>query len=575
MKVKMKKAFFFVLVLVAFLNIPVLSAQRYSLFEAVNLIEKEYQENKLSLDQRCLYLIYGLRNYDNLPQRFKIFKEEELKCGTPLIIEVKRNWDKLSQETKEEINQLLMRPPKPFTYRTTNFVIHYDTAGAYPVYHHWEDVDPADGVPDYVNRVGEYMERSWYVEIDSMGYYAPPFDGTEGGDSLYDVYIDVPLGYAAPEDPSSQYPDRPYAMTSYIDIGNDLRISRYPDDPLPFCKATCSHELFHACQFVFTGQIWYPEDYTSWLYESCSNWIEESVWDELNDVYYYLNSYLPVSYQSLYHESGRHMYASWIWNQYLSENFGRDILHSIWLKHMETFACAAVDSVLARDFGTTMNDQFQEFAVWNWFTNGRDDGNHYSEGAFFFPQDTVVYVATHSSYPASGTIGAASAAESYGANYILFETSTADTGTYQLTFSGDSQFVYGVNLILYDPSGSTYLKMDLDGSPSGELLIPDFSSYDKVIMVVTHLFNFPERFGPAGYSYNLSKYADFLRGDANGDGEINIADAIYLVNYLFTDGPAPDPLDAGDANCDGVVNIADAIYLVNYLFGDGPPPGCP
>lgn len=568
-----KKVLFICFILVTLLSVPLLSAQRYSLFEAVNLIEREYQDNKLSLDQKCLYLIYALRNQENLPQRFKIFKEEELRCGTPLIIEVKRNWDKLSLETKERINQLLARPVKPFTFRTTHFVIHYDTAGSYPVYHPWEDVNPADGVPDYVNRVGEYMERSWYVEIDSMGYYAPPFDGTAGGDSLYDVYIDEPYGYTAGEEPSSQYPDRPYAITSWIDIGNDLRISRYPNDPLPFCKATCSHEFFHACQFVFTGQIWqYPEDYTSWLYESSSNWIEESVWDELNDVYYYLNSYLPVSYQSLYHESGRHMYASWIWNQYLSENYGRDILYSIWLKYMETYACAAVDSVL-HGFGTSMNDQFQEFAVWNWFTNGRDDANHYSEGTFFFPQDTVVYLATHSSYPASGAVGS-SGAESYGANYILFKTSSADTGTYKLTFSGNSLYVYGVDLILHKPSGSSYLRMNLNGNPSGELLIPDFKSYDRVIMVVTHLFNYSERYGPAGYSYNLSKYISFLRGDANGDGKIDVADVVYLINYLFAGGPAPQPYQAGDANCDGTIDSADVVYLINYLFAGGPPPGC-
>lgn len=563
---------FFALVFVTFMNIPLLPAQKYSLSEAVNLIEKEYRENKLSLDQKCLYLIYTLRDPENLPQRFKIFKEEEGECGTPLIIEVKRNWNQLSLKTQTRINQLLTRPPKPFVYRTSHFVIHYDIAGEYPVYHPGEDINPADGVPDYVNRVGEYLERSWYVEIDSMGYYAPPFDGTAGGDSLYDIYIDAPYGTTYGEMPSSQYPDRPYALTSYIVIGNDMRIARYPNDPLPFCKATCSHELFHACQFVFTGQIWYySEDYTIWLYESCANWIEESVWDELNDVYYYLNSYLPVSYQSLYHEDNRHMYASWIWNQYLSENFGRDILYSIWLKYMETFACAAVDSVL-HTFGTSMNDQFQEFAVWNWFTNYKDDGNHYSEGVYF-PPDTVVYVATHSSYPASGAIGA-SAAESYGANYILFQTSLADTGTYQLTFSGDSLYVYGVDLILHHASGSSYLRMNLNGNPSGELLIPDFKSYDKVILVVTHLFNFAERFEPAGYSYHLAKYTSFVRGDANHDGLINLGDVVYLINYLYKGGPAPVPLQAGDANCIGAVDLGDLVYLISYLYKGGPAPTC-
>ena len=66
----------------------------------------------------------------------------------------------------------------------------------------------------------------------------------------------------------------------------------------------------------------------------------------------------------------------------------------------------------------------------------------------------------------------------------------------------------------------------------------------------------------------------FMRGDANGDCKIDIADIVYLVNYLFIDGPAPDPLWVGDANCDDVVNIADVVYLVNYLFIGGPPPDC-
>jgi hypothetical protein len=66
----------------------------------------------------------------------------------------------------------------------------------------------------------------------------------------------------------------------------------------------------------------------------------------------------------------------------------------------------------------------------------------------------------------------------------------------------------------------------------------------------------------------------YLQGDANGDGLINSADVSYLINYLFVNGPAPNPLGAGDANCDGNINSADVAYLINYLFVGGPPPGC-
>jgi hypothetical protein len=66
----------------------------------------------------------------------------------------------------------------------------------------------------------------------------------------------------------------------------------------------------------------------------------------------------------------------------------------------------------------------------------------------------------------------------------------------------------------------------------------------------------------------------FIRGDANGDGFIDGADIVYLVNYLYIKGPAPIPLQAGDANNDGAVDAADIVYLTNYLYLHGPhPPG--
>jgi hypothetical protein len=66
----------------------------------------------------------------------------------------------------------------------------------------------------------------------------------------------------------------------------------------------------------------------------------------------------------------------------------------------------------------------------------------------------------------------------------------------------------------------------------------------------------------------------FTRGDANGDGIVNIGDVVYLVSYLYKNGPAPDPAEAGDCNCDGIVNLGDVVYLVSYLYKNGPPPSC-
>jgi hypothetical protein len=61
-------------------------------------------------------------------------------------------------------------------------------------------------------------------------------------------------------------------------------------------------------------------------------------------------------------------------------------------------------------------------------------------------------------------------------------------------------------------------------------------------------------------------------GDANGDGAANVGDAVYLINFVFKGGAAPDPLCVGDANDDDNTNVGDAVYMINYVFKGGPPP---
>jgi hypothetical protein len=65
-------------------------------------------------------------------------------------------------------------------------------------------------------------------------------------------------------------------------------------------------------------------------------------------------------------------------------------------------------------------------------------------------------------------------------------------------------------------------------------------------------------------------------GDVDASGGLSIGDAVFVINYIFGGGPAPNPLAAGDVNCDGSVSIADAVYLIAYIFGGGPVPcaGC-
>jgi len=85
---------------------------------------------------------------------------------------------------------------------------------------------------------------------------------------------------------------------------------------------------------------------------------------------------------------------------------------------------------------------------------------------------------------------------------------------------------------------------------------------------------------PNGASQTLSNIAinqfmevtDFMCGDTNGDKQVNVGDAVFLINYVFKGGAGPDPECAGDANGDGNTNVGDAVYLISHVFKGGPGP---
>ncbi len=79
------------------------------------------------------------------------------------------------------------------------------------------------------------------------------------------------------------------------------------------------------------------------------------------------------------------------------------------------------------------------------------------------------------------------------------------------------------------------------------------------------------------FYYSDLELPDFTCGDANGDYGVNVSDAVYIINYVFVNGPAPDPMQAANVNCDSGVNVSDAVWIINYVFVGGPEPcaDCP
>lgn len=65
-------------------------------------------------------------------------------------------------------------------------------------------------------------------------------------------------------------------------------------------------------------------------------------------------------------------------------------------------------------------------------------------------------------------------------------------------------------------------------------------------------------------------------GDASNDSLVDLGDVLFLINYLYKNGPDPCVMEAADPNADCQVDLGDVLYLINFLYREGPPlePGC-
>ena len=58
-------------------------------------------------------------------------------------------------------------------------------------------------------------------------------------------------------------------------------------------------------------------------------------------------------------------------------------------------------------------------------------------------------------------------------------------------------------------------------------------------------------------------------GDANGDGEVDVADVVAIVNYILEKPAENFNFKAADVNHDNVIDAADVVGVVNIILGDG------
>jgi len=119
--------------------------------------------------------------------------------------------------------------------------------------------------------------------------------------------------------------------------------------------------------------------------------------------------------------------------------------------------------------------------------------------------------------------------------------------------------------ITFPPGPQTIIRSNLEVSQHPETLAVDYYFW-KV--------KAKDNWGAEGWSYETWSFT-VQCGDVNNDCNIDLGDVLGIINYLYKDGPAPEPLERADVDENDIVDLGDLLYLINYLYKGGPPPCLP
>ncbi|HSV37536.1 MAG TPA: MXAN_6640 family putative metalloprotease [Nocardioidaceae bacterium] len=139
-------------------------------------------------------------------------------------------------------------------------------------------------IPDQVELARDTAEFVWSRIVTQGGYLAPLPDDlseTNGGGAEFDIYLsnltnNGLYGYCTTDDPDKS----DLKVSAYCVIDNDF--VGYPLSPLASLQVTVAHEFFHAVQFAYEAL----ED--DWFMESTAAWIEDELYDSINDNMQYI-----------------------------------------------------------------------------------------------------------------------------------------------------------------------------------------------------------------------------------------------------------------------------------------------
>jgi Big-like domain-containing protein len=249
---------------------------------------------------------------------------------------------------------------------------------------HWPQVAAADApdldttdangnsVPDYVETMaGEFQDKVRATEVGTLGWRTPPSDGTRGGDGKTDAYVvdfaDSGIFGVTVTDPGQNGP----SQFSYLLMDDDYSPGEYGGSgtPLAFLQVTAAHEYNHVLQ---NG---YDALQDAWMAESTAVWMEDQVYDSLDDYLRYLDDWaaltgIPMTRfntASPDDASNIKVYGSIVWNSWLASRYGPAVIRDAWERSLATnpasFGPGAYDAAIRAAGGQGFFDEFARFSA--------------------------------------------------------------------------------------------------------------------------------------------------------------------------------------------------------------------
>ncbi|MDQ4007616.1 MAG: hypothetical protein M3211_05930, partial [Actinomycetota bacterium] len=233
-----------------------------------------------------------------------------------------------------------------------------------------------DGRPNQVEATAGTLGHVWRTVVGDLDYRRPKSDhasASHGPNGKLDVYLadiggDGIYGYCVTDDPAARQGAR--ALSAYCVLDDDYSRRQFGGSPRGNLRVTAAHEFFHTVQ----GAYDFRED--PWLMEGTATWVEDEVYDGVNDNRQFLAAgplgrpHVPLDATT---------YGSWVFFRFLSERFGPRVIRHVWRhaggSRRSRYSMRAVARVTA-DRGVRLRDLFADFGYRNrvprrWYDEGR------------------------------------------------------------------------------------------------------------------------------------------------------------------------------------------------------------